>query len=123
MDTILEELRRREPAFHQPELCATREQLERYTDPHFWEVGASGKVYSRATVIAIVEERFRTGTEADTSAWEVSEFAARGLGPETYMVTYLLRQGERVSRRMSAWRRVEGEWRILYHQGTLVAGA
>ena len=39
------------------------------------------------------------------------------------MVTYLLRQGERLSRRMSAWRRVEGEWRILYHQGTLVAGA
>ena len=123
MDTILQELRQREPAFHQAELCATREKLERYTDPEFWEVGASGTVYTRETVIAIVEERFRTGTEADTSGWEMQEFAARELGPATYMVTYLLRQGERVSRRMSVWRRVDGAWRILYHQGTLVAEA
>jgi hypothetical protein len=97
--------------------------LERYTDPDFWEVGASGTVYTREMVIAIVEERFRTGTEADTSEWEVQEFAGRELGPETYMVTYLLRQGEQVSRRMSVWRRVDEEWRILYHQGTLVTEA
>lgn len=121
MDTILQELRQREPAFHQAELCTTREQLERYTDPHFWEVGASGTVYTRETVIAIVAERFRTGTEADTSGWQVQEFAGRQLGMETYMVTYLLLQGDRLSRRMSVWRRLDREWRILYHQGTLVA--
>ena len=94
MNTLLQELRQREPAFHQAELCATLAQLERCTDPHFWEVGASGTGYSRETVIAIVEERFRTQAEVDTSEW--------------------------MSRRMSVWGRVEGEWRILYHEGTLV---
>jgi hypothetical protein len=121
VDTILQELRQGELAFHQAELCATREALERYADPEFWEVGASGTVYTRETVITIVEERFRTGTEADTSEWEVREFAGRELGPETYMVTYILRQGDRLSRRMSVWRHVDGAWRILYHQGTLSA--
>ena len=93
MDANMQQVRQREPAFYQAELCATQEQLERYADPEFWEVGASRTIYTPETAIAIVEERFRTRAEADSSEWEVREFGGRELGPPTYMMTHLMRQG------------------------------
>jgi hypothetical protein len=32
-----------------------------------------------------------------------------------------LRQGERVTRRTTLWRRVGADWKIVFHQGTVVA--
>ena len=43
--------------------------------------------------------------------------------PDTYLLTYTLRQDARVTRRLTVWQRHEGHWRILYHQGTIVAEA
>jgi hypothetical protein len=39
---------------------------------------------------------------------------------ETYALTYLLRQLDRVTRRLTLWQRSERGWQILYHQGTPV---
>ena len=39
------------------------------------------------------------------------------------LLTYTLWQGERVTRRLTVWQRHDGRWRILYHQGTIVAEA
>ena len=36
-------------------------------------------------------------------------------------MTYTLRQLERVTRRATIWERTSEGWRILYHQGDLVA--
>jgi hypothetical protein len=38
-------------------------------------------------------------------------------------MTYRLSQAERVSRRSTVWRRLNGRWQILYHQGTLISPA
>jgi hypothetical protein len=48
---ILEELQAREPIFHHPEFGTTRDDFESMTDQDFWEVGASGRRYSREYVI------------------------------------------------------------------------
>jgi hypothetical protein len=54
---VLEELKKREPIFHRPEFGTTRRDFENMTDPNFWEVGASGRRYSRQHVIDTLVER------------------------------------------------------------------
>ncbi|MBN3908126.1 MAG: hypothetical protein HWQ35_16730 [Nostoc sp. NMS1] len=44
---VLNELIQREPIFHRPELGRTRADFEQMTESTFWEVGASGRRYSR----------------------------------------------------------------------------
>jgi hypothetical protein len=49
----------REPLFHRPELGTDRAALEAMTAEDFWEVGASGRVYSRAVVLEVLERAQR----------------------------------------------------------------
>jgi hypothetical protein len=123
IDTIIEELKKREPAFHQVELCSTRELLEEYAASDFWEVGASGQVYSRELILDTVEKRFQENTEADTSKWKKDEFKCRELSENTFIITYLLNQEGRITRRMSIWQNNNNKWQIVYHQGTIVSEA
>lgn len=110
------ELMRREPIFHRPELGTTRADFEAQTAPDFWEVGASGRRYSRDEVLAALEARH---AQPHDDEWETSDFRCREIGPDSYAVTYVLRQGERITRRLTLWRRDDDGWRILYHQGTI----
>jgi hypothetical protein len=84
----------------------------------YWEVGASGRRYARAAVLEHLARR--PWQFAEDSGWRSSEHALRALGEDTYLLTYCLSQGERVSRRSTLWRRRDGHWQILYHQGTLL---
>ena len=119
LQPVLRELRDREPVFHRPELGTTADDLERQMAPGFFEVGASGRLYSRAYVLATLLARYARGAEDE---WRAFEFHCRAVGPDTYLLTYLLEQGDRRSRRVTAWRRTDGQWQVLYHQGTLVTG-
>jgi hypothetical protein len=112
----LEELRAREPIFHQPELGTTRADFERMTTTDFWEVGASGRRYTREHVLDGLDAR----AADDAGDWVVSDFACRELGRQTYLATYTLAQGERVTRRATLWEWTGGDWRAIYHQGTIV---
>jgi hypothetical protein len=114
---VLSELRAREPIFHRPELGTTRADFERMTMEDFWEIGASGRRYSREYVLDVLQERHRNPVE-DT--WETEDFRCQELATNVYLLTYTLRQGARVTRRATIWRRAGGEWKIVFHQGTLV---
>lgn len=114
---VLEALRRREPIFHRPEFGSTRADFERMTAADFWEIGASGQRYSRDHVLGVLERRTPDPAELH---WKTRDFHCRALGPDTYLLTYTLEQGERVSRRSTIWRRNGELWQILFHQGTLV---
>ncbi len=46
--SVAAELSGREPIFHRPEFGTTRSDFEKMTADDFWEVGASGRRYSRA---------------------------------------------------------------------------
>jgi hypothetical protein len=120
LDGVLAELHRREPIFHRLELGTTRADFEAHTAPGFWEVGASGRVYSREVVWDTLAERYADPGYAAGDDWATSDFACREIAPETYLLTYLLRQGERVTRRLTVWQGAPGRWVILYHQGTVV---
>jgi hypothetical protein len=113
-----EALKSREPIFHRPEFGTSRADFERMIDNEFWEVGASGRVYDRAFVLDELEKRHSSPHD---DQWEVDEFACRRLGDQTFLVTYLLRQGLRNSRRSTLWRYDSAGWRAIYHQGTLIS--
>jgi hypothetical protein len=118
---ILEELRSREPVFHRPEVGTTRADFERMTEEDFWEVGATGRRYSRDHVVDVLEDRHQVASHlALEDTWEAIDFACRDLGSNTYLLTYTLLQGQRKTRRVTVWRRSAGEWKIVFHQGTVV---
>lgn len=117
---ILEDLKRREPIFHQPEFGTTRQDFEAMTVPDFWETGASGRRYSRDYVLDVLEERFHHPVE---ESLETSDFQCREIAPDNYLLTYTLKQNERLTRRATVWRHTAQGWKIVYHQGTVVADA
>lgn len=121
LESVLAELRRREPIFHRLELGTSRADFEAQTAPDFWEVGASGRTYSREVVWSTLAERYADPDYASRDEWATSDFACREIAPGTYLLTYVLHEGARVTRRLTVWQRSEAGWRILYHQGTVVA--
>jgi hypothetical protein len=114
---VLAELRRREPIFHRPELGTTRADFESMTAADFWEIDASGRRYSRWHVLDVLEERHRSPV---AEPWDTTDFRCQELAPEVYLLTYTLRQGERITRRATIWRRSSEGWKVVFHQGTVV---
>ena len=88
------------------------------TAADFWEVGASGRCYSREFVLDIVAERHQNPVP---DVWTASGFQCRKLAEDVYLLTYtLLQDGKRETRRSTIWQRAGQDWKIIYHQGTIV---
>ncbi len=114
---VQDELSAREPIFHRPDHGTTRADFELMTDVEFWEVGASGRRYSREYVLDILEGRYAKPIDEH---WETRDFFCQEIAPDTYLLTYTLLQDSRTTRRATLWRRISAGWRIVYHQGTVV---
>jgi hypothetical protein len=115
---VLNELIRREPVFHRPEFGTTRVDFENMVVADFWEVGASGRRYSRTYVLDGLEKRRSVLYE---DVWEVKDFYCRQLGHNFYLLTYTLIQDRtRTTQRSTIWERTAVGWKIVYHQGTIV---
>jgi hypothetical protein len=114
------ELTALEPIFHHPELGTSRENYEAMTESSFWEVGASGRRYSREYIVQTLLERYAQPYE---DKWETRDFYCQELAENLYLLTYTLLQGARVTRRTTIWRRAATEWKIVFHQGTVVEAA
>jgi hypothetical protein len=107
-----------EAVFQRPDFNLSKTDFECMLAEEFWEIGASGKRYSRQFVLDLLEQR---RLQREDSIWQTTGFECRQLGPDTWLLTYTLTQNaQRLTRRASIWQRIAGEWKILYHQGTLV---
>lgn len=115
---VLKELEQLEPIFHRPERGTTRDDFERMTEDTFWEVGASGRRYCREFVLDELEKRHANQTE---DPWETRDFYCLEIALDNYLLTYTLTQGARLTRRSTIWRRTVEGWKIVCHQGTVVA--
>jgi hypothetical protein len=121
LSDILAQLSSREPIFHRPELGTSRADFEKMTMDDFWEVGASGRRYSRAYVLDELEKRHAV---PHVDIWETMDFHCRRLADDVYLLTYTLLQNKvRRTRRSTIWRRTAEGWKIVYHQGTIVQDA
>jgi len=119
---VLAELRQREPIFHRREHISCREDFEQQTAADFWEVGASGRRYSREYVWSVLGRRLASGQDDGyiTGQWQTQDFQLRRIAADTYLLTYTLREGKRLTRRLTVWQgSTPAGWKILFHQGTL----
>ncbi|MCB2250868.1 DUF4440 domain-containing protein [Pseudomonas chlororaphis] len=109
-----------ETELHGPSARGNRQRLMQLLDETFCEFGASGRVWSRAQVIAALPDE-------PPAQRSVSDFRLRLLADGVALVTYRCRtvvegQAPRESLRSSSWRHDGSAWRLVFHQGTPVAG-
>jgi len=119
LQPVLKELSSREPIFHTKRFGRSLEDFERGTSPGFWEVGASGRRYSREFILSMRSKD--TLVDADEAGWKATGFGLRQLGPDCFLLTYTLDQAGRLTRRATIWERAATDWRLVYHQGTVVS--
>jgi hypothetical protein len=117
--SILHQLIPLEPIFHTREFGLTRPDFENRMAPDYWEVGASGRRYSREFILDFLTRN--PPVDAVSAGWQAFDHALRQLGPDTYLLTYTLLQRERLTCRSTIWRKTQEGWRILYHQGTIAS--
>ena len=124
---IFTQLISQEPIFHRWKhlngRTPTRADFESLSAPDFFEIGASGRIYSRDFVLDTLEARYTDPNYTD-DPWETSNFQLRQLVPDTFLITYTLVQhqstGDRTTQRSTIWRQTPSGWQILFHQGTIV---
>jgi hypothetical protein len=94
-------------------------RLEELLDPDFREIGTSGRRWTRAeTISALSKESAETSDDGPIRA---SDFEVTAVASDVVLVTFLTVGRGRRSLRSSIWRRSEGSWRVLHHQGTPLA--
>ena len=98
-----------------PRVRADPRQLDHLLADDFIEVGSSGRIYDKQTLIAML-----AGEEP--APVSVLEFSTRKLGPGVALVTYrTIGQTGLTVRRSSIWVRTKGRWRLVFHQGTPIS--
>jgi len=92
---------------------ASAVELDRLISDEFVEFGSSGRVFDKRAIIALLNaEPGLRGTST------IVEFRVLALTGDAVLATYRLSG----SLRSSVWRIERDEWRILFHQGTPIAG-
>lgn len=117
LSSVLEELTKLEIFIHWPTLGTSKEEIENLLDKNFWEVGASGKRYDREIVLRVLEERTR---KQNLEVWINKDFHCSEIAADSFLLTYTLDQGARLTQRSSIWRKYEAGFKLVYHQGTVV---
>ncbi|WP_097459921.1 nuclear transport factor 2 family protein [Mangrovitalea sediminis] len=118
IEQATEALAAREPIFHRPVFGIFRADFEAMMAPEFWEIGASGRRYSRSFVLDTLEQRY---SKPVAESFLLTDFACQELSSNLYLATYQLDQSGRLSQRSTIWRHSDGVWQIVFHQGTLIA--
>ncbi|HEU4636556.1 MAG TPA: hypothetical protein VFS41_10285, partial [Edaphobacter sp.] len=90
---ILSQLIALEPIFHRfehlPERSPRRADFVSMMAAGFFEIGASGRLYSRDFILEVLEERF-TASAPPPDVWQTSEFRLLQISSDTWLLTYLL---------------------------------
>lgn len=118
---LLEEIRSVEEALHRPAVRRSREALERLLAEGFVEFGSSGAVYQRAPLIDRLQEE--ESEEESRDALKACDYALTPISADAVLLTYRTHHkesdgSERHVLRSSIWKRTDGRWQMLFHQGT-----
>jgi hypothetical protein len=114
-NALIEELQQLEGVLSS--VAVTVEVLSRLLADECVEFGASGLRYNKQQILGAIKSRRRG--EGDVM---LSEFEVDDLGPGVVLVTYralrLANLTPVCSWRSSIWRNEDGQWRLVFHQGT-----
>ncbi len=103
-----------------PDIRSSRAELEARLAPDFAEIGRSGRVYDRASLV----EALAAEGDAAPPVIRIDGFSVRLLAPDVALATYRsVREGPAggppsVTLRSSIWRGEGDAWRMAFHQGT-----
>jgi hypothetical protein len=101
-----------ETSLHKKQVRNSAESTSALLADAFIEFGSSGRVWSKASVIESMRRE-----ELDQQI-TVEDFAARELAPDVVLVTYISKKGAGSTLRSSIWKRLDGKWQMIFHQGT-----
>ena len=107
-----------ERALLDPAVRRDRAHVSSLLADDFIEFGSSGKIWTRDTILDLLETK-------DYAPPEVEDLACRPLGAGVMLVTYRTirfdtETGSRSTLRSSIWTNETGKWLIHFHQGTRV---
>ena len=111
-DTVVE----RELLLLSPDIRRDPERILALLHPDFLEFGSSGRTWDRSSVTAVTAV-----TAASAAGIRARDVRTRRLGPAAMLVTYTSSSEGRAALRSSTWVRQDGEWLLLFHQGTRLA--
>jgi hypothetical protein len=106
-----------EESLWRPSTRFDRAHLDRVYAEDFDEFGRSGKHWSREASLAADAEAFE-------AVLPLPHLRIRALGPDIALLTYRSETTypeddvTLVANRSSLWQRIDGEWRLRFHQGT-----
>ena len=103
-----------EQALTDPDVRRSPEHVEQLLHPDFIEIGSSGEVYDRDTMIEMMTSEAPGGVV-------IRDFKVRMLSDDTALATYRsIGTSGKEARRSSVWVEADSGWRLLHHQGTRV---
>src|SRR5262249_1515107 len=121
MDNIepsqLDLVRQLEERLLQPEVRRSAQDVAELLADEFIEFGSSGHVFNKQEILEYLEHE----TSAERS---IADLRATLLAPGVMLATYRLHtKGMQAtsSLRSSVWQLQDGQWKMAFHQGTLVA--
>ena len=101
-----------------PETRRSQEKISELLSVDFIEFCSSGDIYHY-----IKGDVF----ESDVSAYEIKDFAIKELSEDCILATYkIIKHSEinecrKYSLRSSIWKKLNGTWKMIFHQGTLIS--
>ncbi|GAB3619129.1 hypothetical protein GCM10027417_03890 [Glutamicibacter endophyticus] len=114
---LVEHLTAREARLLDPAVRHDEKALRELLHPYFTEVGVSGTNYDLAAIVALLQAEPATDAGSG-AAGEVLAPQLWLLAPQTALLRWRSELGEVPAHRSSLWQQHEGEWRLLFHQGT-----
>jgi hypothetical protein len=115
-DDLLNTLRELEVKLHDPSTRGSEHAAQLLAES-FVEFGSSGQVYSRAEVLLLL-------AGVGPPVISASQFSVQRIAQDAALLTYISchhSSQETSSLRSSIWQFQEGQWRIIFHQGTKCA--
>ncbi|MFI5944044.1 DUF4440 domain-containing protein [Streptomyces uncialis] len=97
-----------------PDVRPSPELVGALLHPEFTEIGASGRLWDRDSVLVALAERPGNGVRPITT----SRMRGVQLTPDCVHLTFDTDNNGRLAHRSSVWRRTEAGWRLYFHQGT-----
>lgn len=110
---LLEELIELEASLHKKSVRNDRRQLEVLLHRDFFEFGSSGKVWARGATIESLTQ------ESEAGEIEAENYQLHRHAEEFAQLTYVSRRSDgSKTLRSSLWKRDQGVWKMVFHQGT-----
>jgi len=101
-----------ETSLHKKQVRNSAESTSALLADGFVEFGSSGRVWNKSSIIESMRR------EMEDQQVTVEDFAARELAPDVVLVTYISKKDVGSTLRSSIWKRYEGKWQMIFHQGT-----